>query len=90
MNATHLKHAFLWAIIGSAVCLVAWEMYWRTQTDRYNAHLDDDRYLWAEHRRLVETATKDDVIIIGSSRTALYLDGDGRLSERPNGAGPLH
>ncbi|MEL7423343.1 MAG: hypothetical protein AAFN81_10155 [Bacteroidota bacterium] len=74
MKSTHLKQAFLWAIIGAVVCLAAWELYWRTQTDRYNAHLDDDRYMWAEHRRLVETATEDDVVIIGSSRTAFNFN----------------
>ncbi len=82
MKPKHLKHAFLWAIIGSFLCLAAWEMYWRTQTDRYNAHLDDDRYLWAEHRRLVETATEDDVVIIGSSRTAFNFNTNIWLEEQ--------
>lgn len=74
MATNHLKHTFLIAISVAAVMLLLWEGYWRTQTAHYNAHLDDDRYLWAEHRRKVETATTDDVVIIGSSRTAFNFN----------------
>ena len=64
-----LKKSLLIAISISLIGLISWESYWRTKPDYYKAFVNDDRYLWAEHRAKVETATNQDIIIIGSSRT---------------------
>ena len=74
MNTKHLKLAFFLALGLAFAFLTIWEIYWRTQSDYYYAGLDDDRYLWAEKRALVETATPEDVVIIGSSRTAFNFN----------------
>ncbi len=73
-TTNHFRKAFLYALILAGVLLSVWELYWRSQSDYYNAHLDDDRYLWAEIRHQVETASADDVVIIGSSRTAFNFN----------------
>lgn len=64
-----LKQSLLIAILLSIIGLVSWELHWRAKPDYYKANLEDDRYLWAEHRAKVESATEKDVVIIGSSRT---------------------
>ena len=69
-----LKQSLIIAILLGGIGLIIWEMYWRSQPDYYRANLEDDRYLWAEHRIKVETATKNDVIIIGSSRTGFNFN----------------
>jgi len=70
----NLKKSLLIAIILSAVSLFSWELYWRSKPELFKAVLEDDRYLWAEKRSLVETATHKDVIIIGSSRTGFNFN----------------
>ena len=65
----NLKKSITIGILLSLIGLVLWESYWRTQTDYYTAYLEDDRNLWAEHRAQVETATSNDIIILGASRT---------------------
>lgn len=62
----NLKQSLLIAVILSIIGLVAWEMYWRSKD--YYPTLNDENALWAMHRADVETATKDDYIILGSSR----------------------
>lgn len=69
-----LKKSLLIAIVLSLFGLVSWEGYWRLKPDYYKAVLEDDRYLWAEERAKVETAAKEDVIIIGSSRTGFNFN----------------
>lgn len=64
-----LKQSLLIAILLSIIGLASWELHWRAKPDYYKANLEDDRYLWAEHRAKVESATEKDVVIIGSSRT---------------------
>ena len=65
-----LKTSFLIALSISVIALTCWELYWRTQ-GKYPT-LNDDKALWAMHRADVETATKDEVVILGSSRA--YFD----------------
>ncbi len=69
-----LKKSLLIAIVLSLFGLVSWEGYWRSKPDYYKASLEDDRYLWAKERAKVETATQEDVIIIGSSRTGFNFN----------------
>ena len=66
----NLKKSFLIALAISAIALTCWELYWRSQG--YYPTLNDDKALWSMHRANVETATGDDVVILGSSRA--YFD----------------
>ncbi len=62
----HLKKSFIAAIILSIIGIATWEMYWRSQN--YYPTLNDEKALWAVHRAKVENATKEDLIVLGSSR----------------------
>ncbi len=66
----NLKQSALIAVLLSLIGIFAWEMYWRSQG--FSPTLDDSDELWAIHRAHVETATDDDVVIVGSSRA--YFD----------------
>jgi hypothetical protein len=70
----HLKQSLIIALTLGIISVTAWELYWRTKPEYYKAVLEDDRYLWAEQRAKVETATKDDIILIGSSRTGFNFN----------------
>ncbi len=61
-----LKKTLIIAITISIIGLVAWETYWRSQG--YYPNLDDNKDLWAVERAKVDKASKEDVVIIGSSR----------------------
>jgi hypothetical protein len=65
-----LKQTIIIAFILSAISLLLWEFYWRSQG--YYPTLNDDKSLWAIARGKVESASKDDFVILGSSRT--YFD----------------
>ena len=69
-----LKKSLLIGILLSLTALVTWELYWCTKPEYYKASLEDDRYLWARERAKVETATKEDIIIIGSSRSGFNFN----------------
>lgn len=69
-----LKQSLLIAIVLSIIGLTAWELHWRSQPDYYKAFVNDDRYLWAAHRAKVETATDQDIVIIGASRTGFNFN----------------
>ena len=62
----NLKRSLVIAIVFSIIALGAWEMYWRSQG--YIPGLEDDKELWALQRAKVETASKNDVVLLGSSR----------------------
>lgn len=62
----NLKQALIVAVTLSVVSIVAWEAYWRSQGKIPD--LDDDKNLWAVQRAKVEEASKQDVILLGSSR----------------------
>ncbi|UII79064.1 hypothetical protein [Flagellimonas sp. CMM7] len=84
----NLKQSFLVAVLLGLMGLVAWEMYWRSKPDYYRANLEDDRYLWAEHRAKVESATEKDIVIIGSSRTG--FDFNTHVWEETQGIKPIN
>jgi hypothetical protein len=67
----NLKTSLIIALILSVVCISAWELYWRSQS--YFPDMDDTKYLWAKNRAKVETATENDVVLIGSSRVLFNI-----------------
>lgn len=67
----NLKQSLLMALILSVLGIAVWELYWRSQG--YFPDMDDDKYLWAKIRAKVETATEDDVVLIGSSRVLFNI-----------------
>jgi hypothetical protein len=69
-----LKLSFVIAIVITSIGLISWEAYWRSKTETYKAVIEDDRYLWAEHRAKVEVATDQDIILIGSSRSGFNFN----------------
>ncbi|PCK07727.1 MAG: hypothetical protein COA42_12760 [Alteromonadaceae bacterium] len=99
MSRFNLKFSLVVAVVLSLSFLTGWELYWRTQTDFYRVGLDDDRNLWAEHRAKLENAGKDDVVILGSSRsgfnfrTSVWEEVQGRapinLSANGKSVGPI-
>jgi len=66
----NLKKSLIIAFAISIICIISWEMYWRSQG--YYPTLNDEKALWSMHRANVEKATRDDVVILGSSRA--YFD----------------
>jgi len=62
----NLKKSFIITAILSVVTLGAWEFYWRSQG--YYPGLEDDKELWALQRAKLDNASKDDVVLLGSSR----------------------
>lgn len=66
----NLKKSFLIALSLLTLALTSWELYWRSQGKLPN--LNDDKALWSLHRANVEIASRDDVVILGSSRA--YFD----------------
>jgi hypothetical protein len=67
----NLKKSLIIAISLGILIMAAWEIYWRSQG--YLPDLDDDKYLWAKTRAMVDNATKDDVVFVGSSRVLFNL-----------------
>ncbi len=70
----NLKKSFIIALALTILGITAWELYWRSKPELYKAVLEDDRYLWSEIRAKVEKATSEDIVIIGSSRTAFNIN----------------
>ncbi|PHQ56369.1 MAG: hypothetical protein COC16_03450 [Lutibacter sp.] len=66
----NLKKSLIIALVLSVISIICWEAYWRSQG--YYPTLNDEKALWSMHRANVEKATKDDVVILGSSRA--YFD----------------
>ena len=61
-----LKKTLIIAIILCFICLTSWEFYWRSKG--YNPNIDDNKDLWAIQRAKVNKASKDNVLLLGSSR----------------------
>ena len=80
-----LKKSLTAAIILSIIGIIAWESYWRSEG--YYPTLSDEKALWAKERAKVEKATKNDVILIGSSRT--YFDIQKKIWEQETGTKPI-
>ncbi|WP_040250792.1 hypothetical protein [Psychroserpens mesophilus] len=62
----NLKQSMLIAVALSLLSLVAWECYWRAHGKLPD--IDDNKDLWAVQRAKVETLSKEDVVLMGSSR----------------------
>jgi len=62
----NLKKSIIIALLLSVIVLGSWEYYWRSQG--VIPGLEDDKELWALQRAKVETASENDVVLIGSSR----------------------
>lgn len=69
-----LKQSLFIAFTLSVICLGAWELYWRSQG--YEPNLNDDKALWAVQRAKVDTANKNDIVIIGASRVLFDIQLD--------------
>lgn len=67
----NLKISLITALIISILGITAWEIYWRSQG--YFPDIDDDKYLWSKTRSKLETATKNDIVLIGSSRVLFNI-----------------
>jgi len=80
-----LKKSFLIAIVLGVIGLASWEIYWRSQG--YYPTLNDEKALWAMHRKNVDTATPEDYIIIGSSRA--FFDIQIKEFEKATGKKPI-
>lgn len=65
-----LKHTLITAIVITLIATACWEVYWRNTN--FHPTLNDEKALWALERSKVEKASKEDVIILGSSRA--YFD----------------
>ncbi|WNM18673.1 hypothetical protein [Flavobacterium capsici] len=81
----NLKQSLIIAFILSAISIAAWEFYWRSN-GKYPT-LNEDKSLWAMHRADAETATKEDVIILGSSRA--FFDIQIKTFEEASGKKPI-
>jgi len=80
-----LKQSFLTAIILSFVALASWEFYWRSQD--YYPTLNDEKALWAMHRSHVDGSSKDQLVILGSSRA--YFDIQLKTWKQATGTAPI-
>ena len=81
----NLKQSLLIALALSAISIVSWELYWRSQGKIPD--LDDDKNLWAVQRAKVEDATSEDVILTGSSRVLFDIELD--AWEKETGIRPI-
>ncbi|WP_298536510.1 hypothetical protein [uncultured Algibacter sp.] len=61
-----LKKSLIYAIGLSLIAIIAWEIYWRSEG--FTTSIDDNDALWAVERAKVDELSKDDVVLIGSSR----------------------
>ncbi len=61
-----LKQSIIIALVLSIIGIVSWELYLRSQG--LYPTIDDNEALWAMQRQRVEKATKNDILLIGSSR----------------------
>lgn len=81
----NLKQSLLIAFTLSVISITAWELYWRSQ-GKYPT-LNDEKALWAMHRADVATASKEDFIILGSSRA--FFDIQVKEFEEATGKKPI-
>lgn len=81
----NLKKSFLIGLILFLIGIASWEMYWRSQG--FYPTVNDEKALWAKERSRLEKATKEDVVIIGSSR--IYFDIQKPAWEKEYGIKPI-
>lgn len=79
------KKSLIIAIAITVVATVSWELYWRSKG--YHPTLNDEKALWAMTRAKVENASKEDVVILGSSRA--YFDIQVNQWKQSTGKEPL-
>ncbi|MFH4967590.1 hypothetical protein V8G61_05220 [Gaetbulibacter sp. M240] len=84
----NLRLSLILAISLTFTGIFCWEMYWRSKPDLYRAVIEDDRNLWAEHRKKVEMATSDDIVILGASRTGFNFNT--HVWEKTQGRKPIN
>ena len=80
-----LKQSLIIAVVLGILSIMTWEFYWRSQG--YYPDYDNDDALWANQRVRVNTATSDDVILIGSSR--IHFDVQLDVWEKNTGIRPI-
>lgn len=73
--------SLLVAILLSFISLATWELHWRLQG--YHPTINDEKALWAKERTKLEDTSKNDVVIIGSSR--IYFDMQKNVWEKETG-----
>ncbi|WP_282135368.1 hypothetical protein [Seonamhaeicola maritimus] len=61
-----LKKSLIVAIAITLIASIGWELYWRS--NGFVASVDDNDALWAVERAKVDKLSKDDIVLIGSSR----------------------
>ncbi|AMC10320.1 hypothetical protein Lupro_03205 [Lutibacter profundi] len=76
-----LKKTLIATIILSIIAITTWELYWRSQG--LHPTLSDEKALWAKERAKLENATKNDIVLIGASRT--YFDIQKKVWEKETG-----
>jgi len=81
----NLKQSLLISLFLSIISLGSWELYWRSQ-GKYPT-LNDEKALWANHRENVNDASKNDIVILGSSRA--YFDFQLNEFEKVTGTKPI-
>ena len=60
------------AAVTTALMAGGWEMWWRSRG--YQPSLEDDADLWAAARSRIDSAPRDQIILIGDSRTLFDID----------------
>lgn len=70
----NLKQSLVITALLSLAGLTIWEMYWRSQG--FYPSIDDDNALWGIQRAKVDKATKEDVVLVGSSRVMFDIQLD--------------
>jgi len=60
------------ALLVVLMCAVAWETFWRSRG--FAPSVTDDAALWVSARREVEPSNRDQIVLVGSSRTQVDID----------------
>lgn len=62
----NLKQSLVIAIALGVIGVTSWELFWRSQN--LSSSIDDNEALWAVERSKVDKLSKNDIVLIGSSR----------------------
>lgn len=81
----NLKKSLLTGLIIGAIGLVGWELYWRSQG--FSISIDDNDALWAHERSKVDNLSKEDIVLVGSSR--IHFDIQLDVWEKMTGKKPV-
>ncbi len=80
-----LKQSLIIAISMAILSIIAWEFYWRSQG--YYPDYDNDEALWSDQRARVNSAAKNDILLLGSSR--IHFDIQLDVWEQSTGIRPI-